>query len=186
MNLSPLEVTALVREQIEALKDVAARVGVTLRHVKPHGMLYNMAASDPALSVAIARAVAASGIRVYYGLAGAGSVMLQEAARLGLAVVGEGFADRAYQVSGQLLSRSAPGAALSAEDAVAQGLSIATNGTVTAVTGETVSVPARTICLHGDGPQAAELAQRLRTALEEAQVRVMPPEPDPSFGRFIP
>ncbi len=37
--------------------DGARREGRELRHVKPHGMLYNQAAKDPALAEAIARAV---------------------------------------------------------------------------------------------------------------------------------
>lgn len=176
LELSPLEVTAVVREQIEALKDVASRVGVPLRHVKPHGMLYNMAVKDPALSLAIARAVAASGIKVYFGLAGADSVMLREAANLGLTVVGEGFADRGYAADGSLWPRGQEGALRSHEDAVQQGINIALKGEVTAVTGETVSIPARTLCLHGDGLEASAVARDLRAGLEAAGVRVTAPE----------
>lgn len=185
LEMSPLEVTAAVREQIEALKEVAARVGVTLRHVKPHGMLYNMAVKDPALSLAIARAVAASGIKVYYGLAGQNSVMLEEAAKLGLTVVGEGFVDRGYAPDGSLWPRGQEGALRPKKEAVEQGLAIALRGQVTAVTGETVEVPARTLCLHGDGAEAAEVARDLRAALEDAGLRVMPPEPASTFGRFL-
>ena len=52
--------------------------------------------------------------------------------------------------------------------------SAASNGT-TAVSGEEVAVPARTLCLHGDGAEAAELAGALRAALEEAGLRVTAP-----------
>lgn len=176
MELSPLEVTAVVREQIEALKDVAGRVGVPIRHVKPHGMLYNMAVKDPALSLAIARAVAASGIKVYFGLAGANSVMLREAESLGLQVIGEGFADRGYSADGSLYPRNQEGALRPHADAVSQGVTIAVSGQVTAVTGEPVSVPAGTICLHGDGEEASAVARDLRAALEAAGVSVKAPQ----------
>lgn len=176
MELSPLEVTAVVREQIETLKEVAGRVGVPIRHVKPHGMLYNMAVKDPALSLAIARAVVASGIKVYFGLAGADSVMLREAESLGLQVVGEGFADRGYAADGSLYPRGEAGALRSHADAVAQGVSIALTGKVTAVTGEPVGVPAGTLCLHGDGEEAALVARDLRSALESAGVSVKAPQ----------
>lgn len=176
MDLSPLEVTAVVREQIEALKEVAARIGVSVRHVKPHGMLYNMAVKDAALSVAIARAVAASGIRVYFGLAGASSVMLYEAAKLGLTVVGEGFADRGYAPDGSLWPRGQAGSLLFGDEALAQGLDIALRGQARAVTGEIVNIPAQTLCLHGDSIDAAELTQRLRSGLEQSGVHVMPPQ----------
>ncbi|MEF2278725.1 5-oxoprolinase subunit PxpA [Deinococcus sp. YIM 134068] len=172
MHFPPGEVTAFVREQIEALKAVAAREGVRLAHVKPHGMLYNMAVKDAELARAIAQAVKDSGIPLYFGLAGEASVMLREAAALGLETWGEGFADRGYAPDGSLWPRGQAGALLPHAEAIAQGVRLALEGTVTAVTGETVRVPARTLCLHGDGAEAAELARDLRRALEGAGVKV--------------
>lgn len=176
MTLSAGEVTIVVREQIEALKEVAVDVGATIRHVKPHGMLYSMAAADPALSLAIMRAVAAAGIRLYYGLAGADPAVQREAASLDLTLVAEGFADRGYAAGGALWPRTQAGALLPAHEAVAQGLEIALHGQVTAVTGEAVAVPARTLCLHGDGAEATAVARDLRAALNAAGVRVAAPE----------
>ncbi|MBZ9752396.1 5-oxoprolinase subunit PxpA [Deinococcus sp. HMF7604] len=177
LHFAPAEVTAFVREQIEALKAVAAREGVTLRHVKPHGMLYNMAARDPALARAVAQAAHDSGLPLYYGLAGDDSVMLRGARALGLTALGEGFADRGYALDGTLWPRSQAGALLPHAAAVAQGVRIARQGQVQAVTGEWVRVPAQTLCLHGDGAEAAELARDLRAALEAAGVRVLAPAP---------
>ncbi|NTY00388.1 5-oxoprolinase subunit PxpA [Deinococcus sp. JMULE3] len=174
LHFPPDEVRAFVREQIEALKAVAAREGVPLRHVKPHGMLYNMAVRDAALARAVAQAAADSGIGVYFGLAGSGE-MLREARAAGLREIGEGFADRGYAPDGSLWPRGQTGALLPFETAVAQGVRIAREGLTTAVTGEEVAVPARTLCLHGDGAEAAELARTLRAALEAAGLRVTAP-----------
>ena len=175
LHFPPAEVTAFVREQIEALKAVASRQGIRLAHVKPHGMLYNMAVKDPALAAAIARAAADSGVPLYYGLAGPHSVMLHEASAAGLRPVGEGFADRGYAPDGSLWPRGQAGALLEQKAAVDQGVSLATRGQTVAVSGETVRVPAQTLCLHGDGAEAATLAQALRVALEAAGVRVQAP-----------
>lgn len=175
LHFPPDEVTAFVREQIEALKVVAAREGVPLRHVKPHGMLYNMAVRDAALAHAIARAAADSGIALYFGLAGTDSVMLREAAALGLRALGEGFADRGYAPDGSLWPRGQAGALLGPADAVAQGVRVAREQRTVAVTGEVIAVPAGTLCLHGDGAQAAQLARELRAALRGAGVRVAAP-----------
>lgn len=172
LHFAPAEVTEFVAAQIAALQAVAAEEGVPLHHVKPHGMLYNMAARDPALARAIAQAAQASGIGLYYGLAGTHSVMLQEAAALGLTAVGEGFADRGYAPDGSLWPRGQAGALLDAAGAVAQALTIARSGLTQAVTGERVAVPAQTLCLHGDGAEAAALARQLRQALEGAGVQV--------------
>lgn len=177
-HFAPAEVSAFVREQIEALKAVAAREGVALAHVKPHGMLYNMAVRDPVLAGAIAQAAADSGLRLYFGLAGRDSVMLREARARGLSAVGEGFADRGYAPDGSLWPRGQAGALLPHAEAVAQGVRIALEGQTQAVGGGAVAVPARTLCLHGDGAQAAELARDLRRALETAGVRVSAPSPD--------
>src|SRR5881394_1929264 len=47
----------LVIYQVGALQGFAYAAGTELRHVKPHGALYNMAAAQPTLADAIARAV---------------------------------------------------------------------------------------------------------------------------------
>ncbi|GGR94806.1 5-oxoprolinase subunit PxpA [Deinococcus sedimenti] len=175
LHFPPDEVRAFVREQIEHLKTVAAREGVPLRHVKPHGMLYNMAVRDEALARAVAQAAAGSGLPLYFGLAGPGSVMLREARAAGLHEIGEGFADRGYAPDGSLWPRGQAGALLPFDAAVTQGVRIAREGVTTAVTGEEVAVPARTLCLHGDGAEAAELAAALRAALETGGLRVGAP-----------
>lgn len=175
LDFTPQEVTAFVREQIEALKAVAAPLGITLRHVKPHGMLYNQAARDPALSAAVARAAASSGVPLYYGLAGLESPMLLSARAEGLRAVGEGFADRGYAPDGLLWPRGQAGDLLGHAQAVEQGVQIALRGQATAVTGEPVAVPAGTLCLHGDGEDAARLARALRSALEAAGLTVRAP-----------
>ncbi|MFN4251604.1 LamB/YcsF family protein, partial [Deinococcus sp.] len=116
-----------------------------------------------------------SGVGLYFGLAGEGSVMLREAAALGLRPVGEGFADRGYAPDGSLWPRGQAGALLPAPAATAQGVRIAREGRTQAVTGEEVRVPAGTLCLHGDGSEAAALARDLRAALAAAGVRVAAP-----------
>ncbi|GGL09975.1 5-oxoprolinase subunit PxpA [Deinococcus radiotolerans] len=175
LHFPPDEVRAFVREQIEALKAVAAREGVALRHVKPHGMLYNMAVRDETLARAVAQAAADSGVPLFFGLAGPGSVMLREARAAGQREIGEGFADRGYAPDGSLWPRGQAGALLPFDAAVAQGVRIARDGVTTAMTGEEVAVPARTLCLHGDGAEAAELAGALRAALTAAGLRVAAP-----------
>lgn len=171
---TPDEVTAFVTAQVRALQAVAAAEGVTVAHVKPHGALYNLAARDGAVAAAVVRAMVACGVPVVYGLAGE-SALLEAARAAGLGAVGEGFADRGYAPDGTLWPRGQAGDLLGADAAVAQGVEIAVRGAVRAVTGERVAVPARTLCLHGDGPEAAQVAGALRRALEAAGVRIVAP-----------
>ncbi|MRD10154.1 LamB/YcsF family protein, partial [Bacillus thuringiensis] len=57
MDLPPETVYAQVLYQIGALEVMVRAENGIMRHVKPHGMLYNQAAKAPALADAIARAV---------------------------------------------------------------------------------------------------------------------------------
>ncbi len=175
MKLTPAEAHAFTLYQLGALDGVARACGAKLAHVKPHGALYNMAARDPALSAAIATAVAAfdRGL-VLFGLAGGALVAAGRAA--GLRVAEEAFADRSYEPDGQLTPRGIAGAVLSdPAAAAAQAVALATRGEVIARGGATVSLRADTICVHGDRVDAAALAGALREALAAAGLRVEAP-----------
>lgn len=175
MDVTPDEVHDLVVYQVGALAAFAAARGVRLQHVKPHGALYNMAAARAPLAEAIARAVAAvnPGL-IMYALAGSHLVYAARAA--GLPVAEEGFVDRRYAADGSLVDRREPGAVLDDPDkAVRQALALAREGCVMSSAGVTVGVRVDTLCIHGDTPGAAELARRVREALEAEGVAVSPP-----------
>ena len=164
-----------VRTQLEALGAVVADAGARVVHVKPHGLLYNKAAVDPALARLLAEVVVAwdPGV-VLVGLAGSRS--LAAGREVGLAVAAEGFADRAYEPDGSLRPRSRPGA-LHEDPLVvaAQAVSIARDGRAPLDGGGWVAVSAETLCLHGDEPGAVESARAVRAALTEAGVALARP-----------
>ena len=162
MDLPPETVYAQVLYQIGALEAMVRAGKGVLRHVKPHGMLYNQAAKDPALADAIAKAVfAANPMLILVGLAG--SELIHAGTRYGLATRQEVFADRGYQSDGSLVPRGQPGALISDEDqALAQTLEMVQRGRVRSVDGQWSRVTAETVCLHGDGSHALAFARRLR------------------------
>jgi 5-oxoprolinase (ATP-hydrolysing) subunit A len=87
--------------------------------------------------------------------------------------VDEGFADRGYLPDGRLVPRGTPGALIDDHQAVvAQALSMARSGTVTATDGTVVGCPVESICVHGDTPGAVALARHIRDALESAGQRL--------------
>ena len=174
IDLPLAEVDALIRGQVEALREIAAAEGVALRHVKAHGALYNMAVRDRALADAVARAVAACDPGLaFLGLPG--SALVDAGRDAGLAVVPEVFADRAYQANGALVPRTEPGAVIHDPDvAVARAVAMVRDGAVTAIDGTRVELTAGTICVHGDTPGADAIARRLRDGLEAAGVAVSP------------
>ena len=175
MNIAPEAARALVLRQIEAVATIAAAAGARLKHVKPHGALYNMAARDPALAGAIAEAVREFDSNLLLvGLAGSALMSAGESA--GLRVASEAFADRAYRKDGTLVPRSQPGALIEDADlAVARALDMVRTAAVRSIDGAMVAVRAETICVHGDTPGAAAMAGVLRAALEDAGVAVCAP-----------
>jgi UPF0271 protein len=177
ITVTPEEVRDLVLYQVGALAAFARAEGRQLRHVKPHGALYNMAARDRALADAIAEAVRSfDPALVLFGLAGSALIAAGESA--GLRVASEVFADRAYEPDGSLAPRSRPGAVIHDPAAVAaRAVAMVRDGVVHATDGSRVRVRADTICVHGDTPGAAGLARTVRRALEAAGILVLPPEP---------
>jgi UPF0271 protein len=157
-------------QQISQLQEIAASEGGVLHHVKPHGALYNAAATD----IVLANCIAESLVRVdpnliFYGLAN--SQMEQAASIHKLTFAREAFIDRAYQSSGQLLPRSQPGAVLTElKQVLPRALQMITRGIVVSIDGLEISLNCDTICLHGDSPGAVTTAKKLAVYLAAAQV----------------
>lgn len=165
----------MVLYQIGALMAIATAEGGTVRHVKPHGALYNMAAKNLKMAEAIARAVAKINKKmILYGLSGSALI---EAGRLaGLPTASEVFADRSYQDDGSLTPRQQTGAVLSSETAITQqALQMVQQQKVSALSGNIIPLQADTLCLHGDGPHALSHAVAIRAAFEQAGIRMAAP-----------
>ncbi|HEI8865951.1 5-oxoprolinase subunit PxpA [Serratia sp. AKBS12] len=172
MQLPPETVFAQVVYQLGALAAIARAEGAVMVHVKPHGMLYNQAAVEPALAEAIARAVQAvdPALRLV-GLAG--SELIRAGERLGLATRQEVFADRGYLADGTLVPRGQPGALIdNDEHALQQTLEMVRHHRVRSVEGKWAAVQAETVCLHGDGEHALEYANKLRESFKKHNISV--------------
>ncbi len=172
MRCSPQEVEDLVIYQVGALAAIAHTEGVRLQHVKAHGALYNMACRDEALAGAIAHATATvDPSLILFGLPG--SALLEAGRAHGLRVAAEGFADRAYNADGSLVSRSVAGSVIHDEARVVERtVQMARDGTVTTVDGGIVRLQIDTVCVHGDTQGAARLAAAIRQALKAQGVSV--------------
>ena len=171
---SPREAGAYVKYQLGALMAFTRANGVRLQHCKPHGALYNMAAKDMDLALAMAEAVAEVDKDVIF-LGLANSSMIEAAKRVGLRVASEVFADRAYQADGTLVPRKQPGAVIhDADEAIARTVRMVKEGRVTAITGEEVPLRADSICVHGDNPSAVEFVKNIRARLIQEGVTVAP------------
>ena len=172
MSLSADEVYQLVTDQLRILHDIASDMGMPLHHVKPHGALYNTAASDSAIATAIAHAVADFDARmILYGLANSASG--PAAQKLGLKFWNEAFADRTYTDEGLLTPRSETGALIENDEAaIAQVWQMLEAGTVLSTNEKAVSLEPDTICIHGDGAHAVAFAQKIHASLQEKGILI--------------
>jgi UPF0271 protein len=143
--------------QIGALAGLSKAVGLSLRYVKPHGALYNMACRDEAFARPVLAAAEVFGLPV---MALPGSRL--EALCAGrLPFIAEGFADRRYLPDGSLVPRSRPDAFVEdPAEAVRQVYGLMRDQGV------------RTICVHGDNPQALAFVRELRDALTRQGIAI--------------
>ena len=170
--ICPSELEDETLYQIGALEGAARAAGDRVRYVKPHGALYHSVSADAGLASAVVSAMRTFDPDLVL-LGPAGTALEQAAQNHGIAFFAEGFADRAYTASGALAARAVPGAVLDHTAAVAQALSLATDGTA-AVAGDAgrVAVHPRSICVHGDSPDAVAVARTIRTELDNAGVEM--------------
>ena len=173
MKIKPQEMYDLVVYQAGAVEAFARAAGAKLHHVKCHGALYNMAATDAALSEAMVRAAKDLGVMLYVLSNSKNHAVAKKA---GVRVAGEVFADRGYCDDGTLAPRELPGGLIEdAAQAVKQALAMIEQGYVTSLGGKRVAVVADTLCLHGDQPGAVAFAKALRQAFSEKGISIASP-----------
>lgn len=171
LAITPAGLVALVAAQVEAVAVVA---GSALHHVKLHGGLYHQVGREPALAEALADWLADRWPRLVVYAAGE-SCLAMAARHRGQAVAAEAFIDRRYRADGSLAARSEPGASIDDPvEATAQAVRLATGGPVPTLDGADICVAADTLCIHGDGPRALEVAVAAGRALAAAGIAIRP------------
>jgi 5-oxoprolinase (ATP-hydrolysing) subunit A len=169
----PADLTAEVIYQLGALDACARVAGSRVAYLKPHGALYNTIVTDDVQAAAVVEAVRRYDAELpVLGLPG--SRFLDLAQEAGLTVVSEAFADRAYTEDGHLVPRGEPGAVLHDPDEIAaRCVRLAVEGTVLSRNGTPVAVHPRSICVHGDTPNAVSIARAVRSALVSARLNLV-------------
>jgi UPF0271 protein len=170
LNIGAEELGNLIAYQLGAAEGMARSVGAEVRHFKLHGALANMCAEDAAL----AKTCYSAALRVNPDII---LMVLAETAQqavveeLGANWAGEIFADRAYEDDATLVDRSKAGAVLHDADMAAERiLNMLREDAIIAESGKRIAAKIDTICLHGDTPEAVEMARALRTKLSAAGV----------------
>ncbi len=174
LDLPPDAIADSVFEQVRSLAEIAAGCGASVTYVKPHGALYNQAATNRVLARAIADGVVRWSRDVaLVGLAG--SLMLDVFQEAGFRVAAEAFADRRYEADGSLRSRKFEDAMIrDPAQAGRQALGIAEREMIVAVGGAELTAKAQTICIHGDTPGAPRIATTVAQTLRNAGIELRP------------
>jgi UPF0271 protein len=168
MDIPADELEALLIYQIGALEACCRAQGLRVTHVKPHGALSNIACADRKVADVVARAVQRLGPPLIL-LAPAASQMALAGRELGLPVVEEVFADRAYLDDGNLVPRSQPGAMIhGAEASLAHVMRMVEEQALVSINGKRIPVKPQSFCVHGDNTEAVATAQALRDGLTQA------------------
>ncbi len=174
IHMDPKELELLIAYQIGALQAMAAYAGMKVTHLKPHGALNNMAATDAELALAIGRAIKTVDRDIIY-VALANSEMEKAARTLDLPLAREGFVDRWYDDDGNLTSRKVPGSVIeNADEARERVLRIVEDQVIVSRNGKRMHIPVDTLCVHGDEPTGVAMAKVARETLESAGIDIVP------------
>jgi len=170
--LPPQELDDTVRRQVRDLAELAVEEGVALKYVKLHGALANMAAEEASIA-AVSFAACEGLVRGLGILAIDNSAQVEVAETMGFPVVREAYADRAYLGNGLLMPRSEPGAVIHDAGFIAKrAVRLAQTGEIVAADGSVIQTDAKSLCIHGDNPEAVAIARQVRTALEAAGIAI--------------
>lgn len=173
---APEEIADFVLYQLGALHMMAEAAGLSLQHVKLHGALYHIVADQRSYAEAFLDAIVRLDRSIII-MGPPGSVLQNEAEDRGLDYAAEGFCDRGYTDEGKLVPRGRPHSILSdPSHAAQQALQIVRERKVKTVSGKILDLKVASLCIHGDTPGAARIAQNVRHKLEVAKISIEPLE----------
>jgi len=174
MDVTPRELEDFFVYQIGALKGFCDAAGVKLQHVKAHGVLSGLAEKDEDMAAAICRAISLIDKNIIW-LTYSGTQTKPIAESMGLKLIEEFYADRAYNADLLLVPRKEAGAVIHDIGEIQRRiLQLVNEGTLTTIDGQTLEMPCQSVAVHGDSPGALEMVRQIRSALEDNQVEVTP------------
>jgi UPF0271 protein len=178
MDISPDDAYAYIVYQVGALQAVLRARGGTLHHVKPHGSLAMMLMTERELADAVAAAIADTCDQPMIYLPGPldGVAMAEAAAKYGVRAVAEVYPDLSYDDDGALVLQRQK-AHTPIEDVADQITRFLEQGKVQTLSGKLIDLQAESICVHGDGPNAAEVIDAVRAAIERCGRTIAPLAP---------
>jgi UPF0271 protein len=170
MEASPAEVQDYVTYQLGALQAFADQQEVTFQHVKPHGAMYSMLSESDDHARAVMEGILDIDDDLIYLATDMDIYEITEEFD-DLRAVLEGYVDFDYDADRSVIVEQKP---KDPELVADRFISIATEGQVEAVNGEMLDIPAQSICIHGDGPNAVELLETIHDRITEHDIELVP------------
>lgn len=173
IDISCIEAKAMIQYQIGALSAFCTANKIKMKHVKPHGALYNMAGRSLDIALSICEGIkSVNPDLILLGLSGS---MLIEAARItGLRAASEVFADRAYNDDGSLVSRGIEGSVITDENYVIKRVvRMIKEKKVQSINGIDIPINAESVCVHGDGIKALDFVKKINSGLNNEGVKIV-------------
>jgi len=165
MRMPRQDIKSMVMYQVGALKSFLDEQGMSLNHIKPHGSLYVMAAKDDDMAHAIADAVENFNVPVF-GMANTSHEKVYKDER-GLDFIAEFYADLDYDENGKLVIAKGKNAKYDAKIATDRVMRALSEKKVTNTVGKDIDVGCDTICVHSDTPNAVEIIQGIKSAINK-------------------
>jgi UPF0271 protein len=168
MEASPAEVRDYVTYQLGALQAFAEQQGASVKHVKPHGAMYSMLSESDDHARAVMDGILDVDENFIY-LATDMNIYEVTEEYDDLQAVFEGYVDMDYRPDRSLIVEQEEKDPKLVAD---RFINIATEEQVEAVNGEMIDLPAQSICIHGDGPNAVELLEAIHDRIAEHNIEL--------------
>jgi len=157
--------------QIGALWGFLKAAGLKMVHVKPHGILYTMVGESDEYANVLFKAIRDIDPQLI-AIVG-GPAVYAAAEEYGIRAVPEGYCDIAYYPTGFPVIPAAGKEPWDPNEVAERAIRIATERTMTAIDGSTITVDVPTLCVHGDVSNAIEVASMLRERLAAADIEIV-------------
>lgn len=161
MKIPRAELADILVYQVGALKGFLEAEGMELNHIKPHGVLYGMAARQEEVAHAVCDAADVFGVPLF-GMAG--TLHEQVYRERGFAFVSEFYADLDYDEKGGLII-TREHHAVDPHHAAERSVRAVKEGKAQSIAGNDIPVRADSVCVHSDTPNAVDIAKAVRAAL---------------------
>lgn len=170
MDATPEELRDYVTYQLGALRAFADEHNVPFQHVKPHGAMYSMLSDSEEHARAVIKGVLDVDDDLVY--LATDMNIYQVAEEYPLTTAFEGYVDIDYRPDRSLVVEK-HNQGRDPQLVADRFVDIATEGRVEANNGEYIDVPADSICIHGDNPNAAEVLREIHSRLEEENIELV-------------